>query len=179
MSKKRSNLEGVLVFSLGAFLLSFVLNLSFERLSEAIPLILGVPLFLFVILMGIVCDAIGLASACAKEEPLLSMASRRIRGAREAIWFVRNASKVSSVFSDVMGDVAATISGALAVAMMYKVREWLSGIDLTVTVSLAVGLASMLSVGGKALFKPVALKYAESIILFLGKTRRAVMGERK
>lgn len=155
------------------------MNLSFERLSRAIPLALGVPLFVFVIFLGVAGDAIGLSAARAREERLLSMASRRIPGAREATWFVRNAPKVSSVFSDMMGDVAATMSGALAVALTYRAKKWLQGMDLVMATSVAVGLASFLSVGGKALFKPVALKYAESIILFLGKAKRAVSRERK
>lgn len=172
----------ILTFALSAFLLSFTMNLSFERLSQAIPLAFGVPLFLFVVILGVLSDAVGLAGARAKEEVLLSMASRKVTGAREAIWFVRNAPKVSSVFSDLMGDVAATLSGALAVAMAYKIREWLPGIGWALATSAAVGTASFLSVGGKALFKPLTLKYAESIILFLGKTRRTVsraLGERK
>lgn len=162
----------VLWFALGAFLLSFTLNLSFERLSQSVSLSFSVPLLLVVVLLGVASDAIGIASTRAKEERLLSMASRQVAGAREAVWFVRNAPGISSVFSDLMGDVSATLSGALAVAMAFRLRALFPSLRGVFLTSAAVGLASLLSVGGKALFKPFALKYAEDIILLLGRIRR-------
>jgi hypothetical protein len=170
---------GTLLFALSAFVLSFVMNLTFERLVEAIPLGFGAPLFLLVVFFGIASDAVGLAGTRARERSLLSMASRKIPGAREAVWFVRNAPKVSSVFSDLAGDVAATMAGGLAVALVYRTRHYIPYVNWAVATSIAVGIASMLSVGGKALFKPLALKYAESIMLFLGRVRRRIIRERK
>lgn len=173
--KKRRGKSGllleVLALSLAAFLLSFVMNAAFEGVSQGISLGVGIPLTLSVVGLGVVSDGLGVASARAKEGPLLSMASRRVVGAREALWFVRNAAKVSSVCNDVLGDVAATISGALAVAVSLGVQAAYPETSGLLVTSAAVSLASALSVGGKALFKPVALKYAESIILFLGRAR--------
>ncbi len=161
------------VFSLGfgAFALSYALNASFEGTSRDIALGVGVPAVLSVIALGIFSDGLGIASARAKQPPLLAMASRRVTGAKEALWFVRNASRVSSVFSDVLGDVAATIAGALALAIGFRVQADHPGISRYASGGVLVGLASGLMVGGKALFKPIALKYAEVIILSLGKVR--------
>ncbi len=161
-----------LYLAAGGFALSFGMNLSFENLSQRIPLEYSVPLFLSVVLFGVASDAVGIAAARAKEESLLSMGSRRVTGAREALWFVRNAPRVSSVFSDLMGDVSATLSGALAVAMAFRLRARFPAASWPYLSSGAVGAASFLAVGGKALFKPFALKYAETIILLLGKMRR-------
>jgi hypothetical protein len=169
--KKSGLLLEVLALSFAAFLLSFVMNAAFEGISHGISLGVGIPLTLSVVGLGVISDGLGVASARAKEGPLLSMASRRIIGAREALWFVRNAAKVSSVCNDVLGDVAATISGALAVAVSFSVQAAYPDISWLLATSAAVGVASALSVGGKALFKPVALKYAESMILFLGRAR--------
>ena len=168
--KKSGLLQEVLALSFAAFLLSFVMNAAFEGISHGISLGVGIPLTLSVVGLGVISDGLGVASARAKEGPLLSMASRRIIGAR-ALWFVRNAAKVSSVCNDVLGDVAATISGALAVAVSFSVQAAYPDISWLLATSAAVGVASALSVGGKALFKPVALKYAESMILFLGRAR--------
>lgn len=158
--------------ALGALVLSFTLNLSFERLSQSMPLSFSVPLLVVVVLLGVAGDAVGIASTRAKEERLLSMASRQVGGAKEAVWFVRNAPGISSVFSDLVGDVSATLSGALAVAMVFRLRALFPSLSSVFLTSAAVGLASLFSVGGKALFKPFALKYAEDIILLLGKIRR-------
>jgi hypothetical protein len=176
MAKKKSGWIAFYLQALGlsvaGFFLSFSMNLSLENLSRRIPIGFSAPLFLGVIILGVVSDAIGVASARAKEGALLSMASRRVAGAREAVWFVRNASRVSSVFSDLMGDVSATLSGALAVAMALRLRPGLPSGSQVVLGSAAVGVASFLAIGGKALSKPFALKYAETIILLLGKMRR-------
>jgi len=160
--------------ALGGFALSLVLNFSYENLARRIPLGFSVPLFFLVVALGVAADAVGIAAARAKEEALLSMASRKVAGAKEAVWFVRNAPRVSSVFNDLMGDVSATLAGGLAVAMVLRFR----GPDLYLT-SLAVAGASFVSVGGKAMVKPFALKHAETVILLLGKLRRLWLGTRR
>ncbi|HHY16515.1 MAG TPA: hypothetical protein GX524_00415 [Firmicutes bacterium] len=176
--KKDKNCQYILqAFSLGllAFILSFALNASFEELAQGISLYLSIPLFLFVITLGIVADGIGIASARADEKALLSMASRKVKGARESLWFVRNAPKVSSVFNDVLGDVSATLSGALAVAMIYRIRSVFPWWNVMWLTSLGVGLVSALGVGGKALFKPFALRHSEKLVLVLGKIRLVML----
>ncbi len=179
MARRKGNGQRHILQALGlallAFILSFALNASFEELAQNISFYLSIPLFFFVIMLGIAGDGIGIASTRADEKALLSMASRNVKGAKESLWFVRNASKVSSVFNDVLGDVSATLSGALAVAIIYRIRfvfPWLNVLWLT---SIGVGLVSALGVGGKALFKPVALRRSEGIVLFLGKIRRVFL----
>lgn len=132
---------------------------------------LAVPLLLLVIVLGVLADGMGVATARASERALLSMASRKVKGAREAVWFVRNASKVSSVLNDVTGDVAAALSGALAVVVVYRLRSALGWEMGPLATAAGVGLASMLGVGGKALFKPFALRNSEQLLLILGRAR--------
>jgi hypothetical protein len=180
MTKRKSGRIGFYLQALGlsmaGFFLSFGMNFSLERITDRIPLGLTLPLFASVILLGVACDAVGVASARADEQALLSMATRRVSGAREAVWYVRNASRVSSVFSDLMGDVSATLGGALAVAMALRLRGSFAPGAIPYLASAAVGVASLLSIGGKALSKPFALKYSEDIILLLGKIRRLWIG---
>ncbi len=162
------------MLALLGFALTFTFNAAFEELVKGISLYVSIPLFLFVIALGIFVDGIGIASTKACERALLSMATRKVVGAKESLWFVRNAPQVSSIFNDVIGDVAATLSGALAVAMIYKVRFMFPSINLIWMTSIGVGLVSSLGIGGKALFKPFALKHAEVLVLLLGKTRHLV-----
>jgi len=173
MTKQRRNNNRYVIQALGlgllAFSLSFVLNASFEELAQEISVYLSIPLFLLVIALGILTDGIGLAATAADEKAILSMASRKVPGARESLWFVRNAPRVSSVFNDVVGDVCATLSGALAIAMIYKVRALFPWTNLVWLSSLGVGAVSALGIAGKALFKPFALKHAEGMVLILGK----------
>lgn len=176
--KKQSNSKRYVLQALGlgllAFILSFSLNAVFEELARGISFYLSIPLFLFVMAFGIAADGVGIASTKADEKALLAMASRKVSGARESVWFVRNAPKVSSVFNDVIGDVSATLSGALAVAMIYKISSDFPWINVVWLTSFGVGLVSALGIGGKALFKPFALRHAEGIVLLLGKARHLI-----
>ncbi|MGI6642714.1 MAG: hypothetical protein ACOX3V_01640 [Bacillota bacterium] len=176
-SKKQGKgwtIGGVLGLWGGAFVLSFFMNALLEGIADQIPTYLGFPLLLAVVLVGVLCDGIGLASARAQKERLLAMASRKVSGAREALWFVRNASAVSSVFSDLLGDVSATVSGAIAVALVFRLGTAREGVSTTLMASIGVGAVSAMTVGGKALFKPFALRYAEVMILSVGKTWRFI-----
>lgn len=176
--KKHSNTGKYVLQALGlgflAFILSFSLNAAFEELARGISFYLSLPLFLLILVFGIVADGAGIASTKADEKALLAMASRKVSGAKESLWFVRNAPKVSSVFNDVVGDVSATLSGALAVAMIYKISSNFPWVNVVWLTSLGVGLVSALGIGGKALFKPFALRHAERIVLLLGKARHLI-----
>lgn len=173
MARNNRRANGVIAQALWlgicAFILSLLLNTFFESASRGVPLVLGVPLFFLVVALGVLSDGLGVASTRAKEGAMNAMASRKVSGAREGLWFVRNASKVSSVFNDLMGDVSATISGALAVSITIRLTEHLPGFGPVSVTSLGVGLASLLTVGGKALFKNYSLRHSEAIVLQLGK----------
>jgi len=160
---------------LAAFILSFAMNASLQKVTENISIYFAVPLFLLVVGLGVITDALGLASAKANERAILSMASRKVKGAKESLWFVRNAPKMSSVFNDLMGDVSATVSGALAVAIVYKIKGVLPEASLLLLTSAGVALASFLTCGGKAVIKPFSLRRAENIVLLLGRTRKLML----
>ena len=105
------------------------------------------------------------------------MASRNVKGAKESLWFVKNASRMSSIFNDVLGDVSATLSGALAVAIIYRARPLFpafNAVSVLWLTSLGVGFVSALGVGGKALFKHVAMQRSEGIVVFLGASRNQI-----
>ena len=95
-----------------SFALSVVMSyISNEALASA-GTILSFAVLLLFIALGIVFDMIGVASTSATEKEFHSMAAHRVRGAREAVWMVRNAEKVSSICNDVVGDICGIISGA-------------------------------------------------------------------
>lgn len=169
--RKKGLFFSAMILGLGAFGISMAVNTSFETLAKDLPLSYSAPMLLFVVAAGVAGDVIGIAATRAKEPWLLSMASAKVSGAKEALWFTRNASRVSSVFNDLMGDVAATLSGALVVSMTYKMRIYFSPSYWLILTGIGVGLTSFLGVSAKAFLKPVTLRYAENIILLLGKVR--------
>ena len=78
--------------------------------SSSLPVAFG--LLLFIVLLGIVFDIIGMAVASADEKPFHSMAARKVPGAQEAIRLLRNAERVSSICNDVVGDICGVVSGS-------------------------------------------------------------------
>ncbi len=166
-AKRSSRIVSAFILGISALVLSFALNFFSDRVSLNLSPYLGIPFLLVVIILGVAADVVGIASARAREPALISMASRKIKGARESLWFVRNADKVSSLANDLLGDVCATVAGGLAVGLSFRFAGS-AGLDRPVLSALAVGLAAALAVGGKALMKGIGLKCAESIVYRLG-----------
>ncbi len=125
-----------------------------------------------IILIGIVFDIAGIASASAQEKPYHAMAAERVEGAKHAIYIVRNADRVASFCNDVIGDIAGIISGTASALVVVKLigsvgpgEQWMTA-AVTVVFS---GIVSALTVGGKALGKSFAIHNSIGIVLRIGK----------
>ncbi|MBE3520045.1 MAG: hypothetical protein IMW97_07055 [Firmicutes bacterium] len=166
-AKRSSRIVSAFILGISALVLSFVLNFFSDKVSFSLSPYLSLPFILVVVVLGIAADVVGIASARAREPALTSMASKKMRGAKEALWFIRNADKVSSLANDLLGDVCATVAGGLAVGLSFKFAGS-TRLTRPVLSALAVGVAAALAVGGKALMKGIGLKRAESIVYHLG-----------
>lgn len=97
------------------------------------------------------------------------MAAHRVRGAREAVWMVRNAEKVSSICNDVVGDICGIISGATGALIVAHITSGVSA-GLKVAVSLLItGLVSALTIGGKAAGKGIAVMCSGKVLALCGR----------
>ncbi|CAH8245544.1 hypothetical protein WJ0W_002779 [Paenibacillus melissococcoides] len=132
----------------------------------------GMVIVLMLVLIGVFFDIMGLAAAAAKETPFHAMAAERVRGAKQAIYIVRNADRFSNFCNDVIGDMTGVISGS-ATAIVVTNLLWSMNAEsvwMTTAVSVAfTGLVSALTVGGKALGKSFAIHYSTPIVLLIGK----------
>jgi CBS domain containing-hemolysin-like protein len=118
-------------------------------------------LFVF-ISTGIVFDIVGLAVATAKEEPFHSMASRKIRGAKDAVNLIRNAEKVTNFCNDVVGDIIGIISGSTTAAVVVRL-SYLYNYNSIFLSLILTGFVAALTVGGKAVGKAYAISHANRI----------------
>ena len=152
-----------------SFALSVVMSyISNEALASA-GTILSFAVLLLFIALGIVFDMIGVASTSATEKEFHSMAAHRVRGAREAVWMVRNAEKVSSICNDVVGDICGIISGATGALIVAHITSGVSA-GLKVAVSLLItGLVSALTIGGKAAGKGIAVMCSGKVLALCGR----------
>ena len=135
--------------------------------SSSLPVAFGI--LLFIVLLGIVFDIIGMAVASADEKPFHSMAARKVPGAQEAIRLLRNAERVSSICNDVVGDICGVVSGSAsatiaALILTHVDTAWPRGGSLVMS-SLVAGL----TVGGKAIGKTFAVSSCTQIVHMVGR----------
>ncbi len=158
---------------LTVFFLSFGMSMlmswsSSAALARASVVIAGLTVLLLVTL-GIVTDMIGVAVTSASQAPLISMASKKVPGARQALWLTKNADRVSSICNDVVGDICGVVSGAAGTTLALRVAEMMGSASSFYIGIVVAGLIAALTVGGKAAAKTIAIKSSHRIVLFAGR----------
>ncbi|MCL6453207.1 MAG: hypothetical protein K6T78_06195 [Alicyclobacillus sp.] len=171
---KRKSVRGALPFIFSVAALSFPLSGVFDTstifLGE-VPWFVGAIVVVFIVIIGAAFDMLGVAAAAARETPFHAMASKRVFGAKRAIFIVRNAEKVSSLASDVVGDIAGVLSGAgaLAVAVQLSAAIGAQGWIHEFLVILLTAFTTALTVGAKAAGKTLAIHSPTPIVLTASK----------
>ena len=156
------------------FILTFILAILFSAISNCIAasfneVVLAI-ILVTVIIIGIMFDCVGVAVITANEATFHSMSSKKIKGAKETISLIKNSSRISSICNDVVGDVCGIISGGLGAVLAISLSTT-TGINNTVISVIISSFISSFTVGGKAIFKSVAMKNADSIIFVVGKLK--------
>ncbi len=154
------------------FLLSFILSVIFSAVSTSMANSFNTIILAFVTLaviaIGIVFDMIGVAVLTCKESNLHAKASKKLKGAKQAISLIKNSTKVSSVCNDVIGDICGIVSGSLGAALTLDIIGVINISSLVMSVIVTATISS-LTVGFKALFKDVAEKNSDAIVYTAGK----------
>lgn len=160
-----------MAFALLSFVLTVIIVVPSRHATQQLSLVGGLLVIIVVVSLGVVADMLGVAAAAASEAPFHAMAARKITGARQALKMVQHADRVSTLFADVMGDVAGTVSGAAAAAVVLRFFAVASEVapPRTIVDALVVALAASLTVGGKAACKELALRRSTDVLMVAGK----------
>ncbi len=154
------------------FILTFLLSLLFSLITNIISyqfgIIATIVAIMFVISVGILFDLIGASSLAANEAPFHAMSSQKVKGAKTAIYLIKNNDKVSSICNDIIGDICGIVSGGLGAVLAINISAHYDFNAAYITMLIAA-LISSLTVGGKALFKKVAIKHADKLIFNFAK----------
>ena len=156
------------------FFITFILAAVFSGTTNLIANfnIIALSLILvLVIFVGIIFDMIGVAALTSKKENFHAMASKKIKGAKEAINLLNNANMVSNVCNDVVGDICGIISGGFGAVLAITIAEE-TGLNLVVSTIIVTALISSLTVGGKAFGKNIAIKKSEKIIYRVARIKK-------
>lgn len=166
---KKSNYKWIIIVTLLAFILSLIMSFISSIVLKNVTLIISIIVTFFFILLGIIFDIIGVAVTCGDEVVFHSMSARRIRGGKVGVKLIKNASKVSSVCCDVIGDICGIISGSAGVTIVAIISKT-TNINILVISLLVTAVISALTIGGKAIGKNVAINKSTEVVTAVSKT---------
>jgi hypothetical protein len=161
-----------IVWGITVTIISFVLSILILFASTSLFKSISPPFaFLVVfgiIIIGVIFDVIGISVTAADETPFHSMASKKLRGAKQSIKLLRNAPKVSSFCNDVVGDICSVVSGAAGTAIVYKL--FINSKNISLYEVVLGALIAAFTVGGKAFAKNIGINNANYIVYKVGRT---------
>ena len=159
-------------WALTAFLMAVALSALLTLVSESMLDGAGMAVALLILLLfiglGIVFDIIGVAVTAADPRPFHSMAAHKEKGAKEALMLLRNAARVSSVCNDVVGDICGIVSGATSAVIVTQLQKGLNVQSVLISVGVTAVVSGM-TIGGKALSKPFAMKQSKRVVYLVGR----------
>ena len=163
IKKEKINKKWITKIILITFILSFSLSFIANAIIPNFSILFGSIITLLFTIVGILFDIIGVAVTTADEAIFHSMNSRKVKGAKMAVKFKKNADKVSSFCCDVIGDICGIISGAagttIATILITKYHT-----NILITGLLITSIISSLTIGGKAIGKSFAINKSDIIL---------------
>ena len=163
IKKERVNTKWIITIIVISFVISFCLSFVANSTIPHLNLFFGIIITLIFILIGIMFDIIGVAVTSADEAVFHSMNSRKVKGAKVAVKFKKNAEKVSSFCCDVIGDICGVVSGAAGLTIAGIIVAECNFNYLIVTLFVAA-IISSLTIGGKAIGKSFAINKSDIIL---------------
>lgn len=151
-----------------AVVLSAVLSLVSKGGLEGAGMTIALLILLLFIGLGILFDILGTAVMSADTKPFHSMAAHKEKGAKQALALLRHADRVSSVCNDVVGDICGIVSGATSAVIVTQLQNGFNVESVLVSVAVT-SLVSGLTIGGKAVGKPFAMKKSTRIVYLAGR----------
>ena len=162
---KQTRTKWIVTIFLLTIAISAIISFCSSQLMGASTVAVAFVILLFIVLIGIIFDIVGVAVTSADEKPFHSMAARKVIGAQEAIRLLRKADKVSSICCDVIGDICGVVSGSASAAIVTQI---LANFDFSIPQLISLGMSDLvagLTDGGKGL----AIGSSTQIVHLVGK----------
>ena len=172
--QKKKIMPPWLSWGLGVLFLSFALTVLFSFLTEISikdsPVYICVIVLIILLIVNIGCDLLANAIITCQPDAFHAMASNKIKGAKRAVTLCKNATKLGSIFADVIGDICGIVSGAAGTVLVVYIASKTNGNIWEIVASIGVSaVIGALTVGGKAIFKHFAIKYNKQIVFSFAK----------
>ncbi len=170
-NKKNSHKKWIITVFFMTLAISGCFSLVSNLVMSSSEMFIALIVLLIIVFIGILFDIIGVAVTASDEKAIHGMASRRVKGAAEAVNLINNANKVSSICNDVIGDICGVISGSATTAIVSKILVQINmGQAMEMILPLAMSaLVAALTVTGKAIGKVSAINNSTQIVFTTGK----------
>ena len=111
-----------LSWGLSVLFLSFALTVLFSFLTEisikGSPVYICVIVLIVLLVLNIGCDVLANAIITCQPDAFHAMASNKIKGSKRAVTLCKNATRLGSIFADIIGDICGIVSGAAGTALV-------------------------------------------------------------
>lgn len=164
--KKLVDIRWIVTITMSAFIISILFSLLSEMMITNVHVVISLLLVLLVIMIGVFFDMVGVASTVASLSTFNSMATKRVKGAKMAVKWIKNADKVSSFCNDVIGDICGIISGSAGSVIAIIIANNMNVSSIVVTL-IVTSLIASLTIGGKAIGKSIAINKCDQILYFV------------
>ncbi len=163
IKREKVNIKWVIEVIVITFILSFLLSFLSQKAIPNISVFWGIIITLLIVFINILFDIIGVSVTASDEKVFHSMAARKVKAAKQAVTFKKNADKVSSFCCDVIGDICGIISGACGTNItLIMVKTF--NFNLLFTGLVVAAIIASLTIGGKALGKSFAINNSNIIL---------------
>ena len=183
--KRGRTVRWAIIASIWTFFLALLFALITRFLLDNIQsIIISFVILLFIISIGVISDTFGMAVAAADERPFHAKAAKKIPGAKQAIYLVRNADQVSNFANDVIGDISGVVSGVAGAVIILNLVIRTPGLGELYLSILLTAMIAALTVGGKAVGKSLAISRPNDLVFFVarfltGLERLTLRGKRR
>ena len=168
--KKGRTARWAIIVSIWTFFLALLFALVTRFMLDSIQsIVISFAILLIIIFIGIIFDSIGMAVAAADEKPFHAMAAKKLPGAKQAIYLVRNADRVSNFSNDVIGDISGVVSGVAGAMIVLNLSMGTPGLNELFLSILLTAMIASLTVGGKAVGKSLAISRPTDLVIFVAR----------
>ncbi len=166
--EQRKHRKWIITIFFSTMLISGAISTISKTVMDNSTMIVAMIILMFIVLVGIRFDIVGMAVATADEKPFHSMAARKVKGAQECIMLLRNAERVSSICNDVIGDICGVVSGAASATIAAQILQSIQFPYPQLIPLILSSTVAAVTVGGKAIGKGIAISSCISIVYHAG-----------
>lgn len=163
-NKKKKETSWVVTIILWSILISGSVNLLSDVLLRNVNILVAFIILIFIIILGVIFDIIGVAVTAAEEKPFHAKAAKKLPGAKIAVKLIKNADKVSNFCNDVVGDICGIVSGGIGALILAKIITILPKLNAALISAFIGAIIAAATIGGKAVGKSFAMKQSNKVI---------------